>query len=571
MMSKMMIRGAEHPIRKIFCDDFVFTIPLYQRAYGWTTEEAEELLQDLLRAMNGIEDSIDDLPPYFLGSIVLIKGDESDAQVVDGQQRLTTLTMLLAVLRSLVNPQYADNLTFFLAEKENIITGTPKRHRLRLRERDATFFQQYIQDEGGIEKLKTLQEATLPDSQRNIRDNALSFLRELQKLSESQLMKLTQFIINRCFLIVVSVSTPDLDSVYRIFSVLNSRGLDLSYPDILKADIISTIPKNQQDEYASKWEEVESILGGENFEDLFFHLRAIFSRKRAIKGLIEEFQTYVYPRNPKASSPQDFIDDVLVKHAHALNYIVKANYQHTSLKKEQAKEINSMFKWLNQLDHGRWIPPALSYFYQNWSQPHSVSRFLKDLERLVVSFIICRVPPYKRIDRYCEILNFIHTGEDLYIPNSPLQLTLRESRDFVRALNGDVYLMHHICRYILLRLDSLLSDGSASYDYETISIEHVLPQRPSPESEWMQCFPTKELHQKYVHRLGNLVLLSRGKNLHAENYDFVRKKDIYFRTKEGISPFVLTSQVLNHTEWTPAVIEQRQQKLIAALKRLWRL
>jgi uncharacterized protein with ParB-like and HNH nuclease domain len=94
-MSKMIIRGSEYPIMKIFSDDFVFTVPPYQRAYAWTTEESEELLQDLMKAMDGYEDPIDDLPPYFLGSIVLIKGDEPDAQIVDGQQRLTTLTMLL--------------------------------------------------------------------------------------------------------------------------------------------------------------------------------------------------------------------------------------------------------------------------------------------------------------------------------------------------------------------------------------------------------------------------------------------------------------------------------------------
>ena len=87
----MNIHGSEHPIKKIFSDDFVFTIPLYQRAYAWTTEESEELLQDLMRAMDGYEGSIDDLPPYFLGSIVLIKGDEPLAEVIDGQQRLTTL------------------------------------------------------------------------------------------------------------------------------------------------------------------------------------------------------------------------------------------------------------------------------------------------------------------------------------------------------------------------------------------------------------------------------------------------------------------------------------------------
>ena len=123
-MSKMNIHGSEYPIKKIFSDDFVFTIPVYQRAYAWTIEESEELFQDLIRAMGDAEEAIDDISPYFLGSIVLIKGDEPDAQVVDGQQRLATLTMLLAALRSLIKSEYVDGLTSFLCEKGNVITGT---------------------------------------------------------------------------------------------------------------------------------------------------------------------------------------------------------------------------------------------------------------------------------------------------------------------------------------------------------------------------------------------------------------------------------------------------------------
>jgi Protein of unknown function DUF262/Protein of unknown function (DUF1524) len=568
-MNKMNIRGSEYPIKKIFSDDFVFTIPLYQRAYAWTTEESEELFQDLIRAMSGAEEAIDDLPPYFLGSIVLIKGDEPDAQVVDGQQRLTTLTMLLAALRSLIKSEYVEGLTSFLCEKGNVITGTPKRYRLRLRERDAQFFQKYIQDEGGIEALKNLQDASLSESQRNIRDNTLGFIRELHKLSEGQLIKLTQFIVNRCFLIVVAVSSPDLDSAYRIFSVLNSRGLDLSYPDILKAEIVNAVPLEQREDYATKWEEIESLLGTELFEELFFHLRAIFSKERLRKGVIEEFHEYVYPGRPQTSTPQDFIDNTLIRYAHALNYVVKANYQHGTSAK--AKEINGIFRWLNQLDHGRWIPPALYFFFQNWSQPAQVLRFLTDLERLIVSFVICKTPPYKRIDRYCELLKAIHDGKDLYVPNSPLQLTSRECQEVFRMLNGDMYLMHHICRYVLLRLDAKLSEGTASYDYQTISIEHVLPQRPSPSSEWVKSFPSKEVREKYVHRLGNLVLLSRWKNIRAENVDFDLKKRQYFTADGGISPFVLTTQVLQHREWTPMIIEKRQNELMSTLKQLWRL
>ena len=568
-MSKMNIHGSEYPIKKIFSDDFVFTIPLYQRAYSWTTEQSEELYQDLMTAMEGGEKPTEEIAPYFLGSIVLIKGEEQDAQVIDGQQRLTTLTMLLSAIRSLISSQYADSLTSFLSEKGNVITGTPERYRLRLRERDAQFFQRHIQEKGGIEALQELQDAQLPESQRNIRANTLGFIRELQKLSDAQLTALTQFIINRCFLIVVAVSSPDLDAVYRIFAVLNSRGMNLSYPDILKADLISMIPANKQDEYATKWEEMETMLGSEEFENLFFHIRAIFSKKRQNKGMIEEFKQYVRPR---FSTPQDFIDTILFPYAHAFNNILKTNYQQGL--QPNIKEINALFKWLNYLDHAQWVPPALYYFVKNQNhrkQPELVIRFLADLERLVISFMVCRVPPYKRIDRYCELLHAIDEEVDLFNPESPLQLKTRERLEFLKALDGDVYLLHYPCRYILLRLDTKLSEKVASYEHQAVTIEHVLPQRPALESEWVKAFPSREIRQKYVNRLGNLVLLSQGKNMKAENYDFDRKKEKYFVSKDGISPFALTTQVLTMREWTPATIEQRQNQLLTALKQLWRL
>ncbi len=566
-MSKMNIHGAEYPIKKIFSDDFVFTIPLYQRAYSWTTEQSEELYQDLLKSMEGGDKPTDEIAPYFLGSVVLIKSEEPDAQVIDGQQRLTTLTMLLAAIRSLISSHYADSLTSFLCEKGNVITGTPERYRLRLRERDALFFQRHIQEKGGIEALEELQDSQLPESQRNVRANTLGFVRELKKLSTSQLTALTQFIINRCFLIVVAVSSPDLDAVYRIFAVLNSRGMNLSYPDILKADLISMVPTEKQDEYATKWEEMETMLGSEEFENLFFHIRAIFSKKRQSKGMIEEFNQYVRPR---FTTPQDFIDNILFPYAHAFNNILKTNYQQGSPAK--AKEINAMFKWLNYLDHAQWVPPALYYFVKNHrKQPDLVLRFLADLERLVISFMVCRIPPYKRIDRYCELLHAVDEETDLFNPESPLQLKTRERLEFLKMLDGDIYLLHYPCRYVLLRLDSKLSEKVATYEHQTVTIEHVLPQRPALESEWVKVFPSRELRQKYVHRLGNLVLLSQGKNMKAENYDFEDKKQRYFSSKDGISPFALTTQVLSVREWTPTTVEQRQGQLLTALKQLWRL
>ncbi len=561
-MSRMTIHGSEYPIKKIFSDDFFFTIPRYQRPYSWTTEQSEELYQDLTRAVHDFNGSVEEFAPYFLGSILLIKGDDPHAEIIDGQQRLTTLTMLLSAIRSLMKSAFAEGLTGFLCEKGNIITNTPKRYRLRLRELDEEFFRTKIQDENGIEVLKTLNDEHLSESQKNIRDNTLGFLRELEKLSQSQLQTLTQFIVNHCYLIIVTVSAPDLDSVYRIFSVLNSRGLNFSYSDILKSEIITAIPLNEQNKYATKWEELQELLGSEQFETLFSDLRTIKSKKRLNRGMIEEFHEYVYPTPFSKLSAQEFIDGTLYPYAHALDNILKANYQYGTSSND-VKAINTMFKWLDQLDYKRWIPPALFYFVKYHRQHQNlVVRFLKDLERLVVSFMICHVPPYKRIDRYCDLLIAIDQERDLFTADSPLQLTLSERKEMLHALNGNIYGLHYVCRYVLLRLDAYRAESGASYDYQTASVEHILPQRPAPDSKWYQLFPTKEIHNKYVNRLGNLVLLSRGKNMNAENYDFEPKKEKYFFANKLSTPFVLTNELRDtkeYSEWTPAVIEQRQK------------
>ena len=134
-----------------------------------------------------------------------------------------------------------------------------------------------------------------------------------------------------------------------------------------------------------------------------------------------------------------------------------------------------------------------------------------------------------------------------------------------------MYYLGRICRYVLLRLDSISSDGIATYDIEKLSIEHVLPRNPSNDSNWFRLFPTKEIREKYVNRLGNLVLLSRGKNIAAENFDFEMKKQKYFFSNGLSTPFVTTNELRDYTDWTQGRIEQRQSRLISKLQELWRL
>ena len=568
-MGKVNIHGAEYAIQKIFCDDFFFKIPLYQRPYAWTTEQAEELFDDLITFAGSGGEHLEDLNPYFLGSIVLIKGDEPDAEIVDGQQRLTTLAILLSAIRALVPPEYASELTSFLYQKGNLIIGNPNRYRLKLRRQDEEFFQRYIQDDGGIDTLEALKTMIFSNSQKNIYDNASLFLRCLRELSEDRRIRLAKAIITRCFLVVVS--TPSFDSAYRIFSVLNDRGLNLSHSDILKADVIGKISSEKVEEqakYAKKWEDVEERLGRETFQSLFGHIRMIYHKAKLQGTVLEEFRKYVWPIDrdlPTTDAPK-FIEDVLIPYADAFFAIKNENYQSTRL----AEKVNHLFMWLNQIDNSDWIPPAMLYFSRNHNQPEEILHFFTDLERLAVGLIILRANVNKRIERYIRLLAAIENHDDLYTPNSPLQLTAGEQRDILVSLNGNLYEAWY-CKHILLRLDEALADIGASYNYAIITIEHVLPQNPPLSSEWIKQFPDVEERERYVHRIGNLVLLSRKKNALAQNYDFINKKQMYFLTAKGIASFALTTQVVNKSEWTPAVINRRQQELMQKLGEIWRL
>lgn len=556
------IHAIEKPLFKIFNNDFAFSIPPYQRPYAWTTEQASELLTDLLAFLGNGSQPIDEVNPYFLGSIVLIKEEDSpEADIVDGQQRLTTLTILLAVLRASVQAAYATELTKYIYEKGDLIVGTPNRYRLKLRERDEEFFRHYIQDEKGLNNLLKHDSAQLTDSQKNIQANAKYFNEALAKLIDTQRVRLLQYLMKRCYLVVVS--TPDLDSAYRIFSVLNARGLDLRLTDLLKSEIIGAVPKDQQEKYTKIWEDEEEELGREAFQDLFAHIRMIYRKAKLRETALNEFRKHIQPQN----DPQIFIDKVLKPYSDSLEIIKTATYQSD----KDAQSINTLFRWLNQIDNFDWVPPAIIYLSQHRHASDKLKHFFTDLERLAAGLMILRTDINDRIERYSLLLTAIEHKSNLYVDESPLQLTPDEINQIMITLSGDLYLIKRIRQYVLLRLDSTLSQGEATYDYPIITVEHVLPQNPNEKSIWIKWFPIEEERAKYVHRIGNLALLSRRKNSEAQNFDFDKKKEKYFATSKGVSPFALTTQVLQSTDWTIDVINKRQDNLLRKLKTLWRL
>ncbi|HYF88325.1 DUF262 domain-containing HNH endonuclease family protein [Azospirillum sp.] len=557
------IKAEERALLNIFCNDFWFRIPTYQRPYAWKTEQVGELLEDLRNALAGDDPrrQITDVSPYFLGSIVLIKApDRAEADVVDGQQRLTTLTILFAVLRELAQARVADTLHSLVCEEGNPLTGAVDRFRLQLRDQDRLYFQRLVQERGGLGAHGD--DRYQNDSQCRIRENALFLNKKLSAMTAAERDRLATFLIQRCYLVVVSAS--DQQSAFRIFSVMNNRGLDLSPTDILKADVIGALPETQRADYTEIWEDIEEELTRDGFTDLFGHIRMIEVKAKAQRSLVEEMQQQVRP----AAAPAAFIDDKLAPYAEAFAEVRAAEYQGGN--EAQVKAINARLRYLGRLDNADWIPPAVLYFARHRGNPAALLAFTHGLERLAYSLFIRRVWSTDRIARYARLLQSIDSGDLLGAEGSPLQLSAMEQRETLDLLNGNIYEVTRVRLPLLLRLDALLSDDGVVHEVPLVTVEHVLPQNPAPGSEWLRLFPDEGERIGWTHRLANLVLLSGRKNAQASNFTFDRKKREYF-TRGRVATFALTTQVLSIEQWTPELLENRQRTLLGTLAEEWQL
>ena len=555
------IRGEEKPLSKVFSSDYEFHIPDYQRPYAWTGEHAEELLTDLW-TFHREEDSEEE---YFLGSIVLASKERGRTwDVVDGQQRLTTLTLLLtAISHSLEDEEAGRDFLKFVREPGSPAEGLEPSPRLFLRTKDREFFRKHVQEPGGLHNLAELNPLDFKDARFSIVNNAQYFIGQLKPLSEQQILAFGQFIVRRCKLVVVS--TDSLKSAYRIFSVLNDRGLDLEPSDILKAQLIGGIPEAIREEYTERWEAMEEDLGRKGFNDLLGHVRMIFRKQKAKRSILDEFTDHVLKA---VDDHQKLIDDYLQPYAACYQQIIEETY----VSREDADKVNGILTWLNQLDFSDWIPVAMEFIHRLRGDAESLVKHLELLERLSGTMYVRGIYVTPRIERYGSILTAFDQGQDLLADDSPLNLDKDEIESTLYWLNGPIYEYAQKRRkLILLRLDSFLTSSSATYNHRITTIEHVLPQNPASDSEWRQKW-TDEQREEWQHRLGNLVLLDREKNPEASNYDFDKKKEKYFHSKrKGMALYASAVEVMDYPEWTPETVDGRQQKMLKAFRKGWNL
>lgn len=566
------ITGKEYPLKTVFSEKFEYFIPNYQRPYAWTSEETEILFDNLYSFYTNEDKQKGD--SYFLGSIVLIKEDEDipSSQVVDGQQRITTLTILFASILSRLGEVNKHKYMKYLGDECDEVEHIKEKHRLHLRDKDQPFFNQYIQ-ELKLNELVALDPKQLDnESKQHIRENCKILLDKIDEKflgDENKLLKFLGFIVSECYVVVVSVTSAQF--AFRVFSVMNSTGLDLMPTDIIKSEVIGDIDdEDLQQKYTDKWEDLEDQTTRSGFNDLFSHIRMIFAKTKAQKSLLEEFRTYVL--NKKTSV--DLIDNILEPYADAYSTLKKKNYKHTN--ENNAKQINQCLFWLNKIDNDDWMPSAIKFFADNKNDSDYILWFVRKLERLASYLHITEKNVNNRIERYKCVLEEMEENPDHSIidPLESIELSNKEKEDFVKALDGEIYLKTGVRRnYIILKLNEFVADNGIVLDFEpsVLTIEHVLPQTVSSGSEWETTWPDPKVRVTWLNKIANLVPLTRKKNSKASNYDFGRKKTEYFQNDNDTTTYPLTIQVLNKSEWTPGIVQERQKNLIDVFINNWDL
>ena len=543
-----LLTARERTLSQLFTPSYKFRIPHFQRPYAWTEEETGKLLSDLAAASLNAPSQMADAAPYFLGTIVIVKqAGAPDAYVVDGQQRLTTATILLAVLRDMDIGLTARLQPHILFSGENEGPLTP-------RKADVEFFRERFQKPRATLSLAEEDMLANPAQEKMIA-NALHLRRELEKMEPAERTRLADFILDRC--ILVEVCTSDDDRAYQVFEVMNSRGLDLKETDVLKAELIGATPQDLRSFYADRWEDLEASLGEEAFFQLFGHIRMIHRPGKAQKAMISEVREALDP----VADPQGFIEGLLLVYGRVFKELTDAKMRLPS----RSDEANRLLRALNRLTNKDWIPPAIAFFTQTNRNADEAVAFLTELERMAYGLFVQSGDENLRISRYKNVIKTIRDGASVDRILATLDLTEKDKKFCREVLNGALYNKERIRRIVLIRLDELLAGPGRGIDYDmdNVTVEHVLPRRPEEGSAWIRDFPSAKERDRLVNKLGNLTLLSRRRNNAAGNYDFETKKQQYL-AKDGVTPFALTTDILKEPVWTPEALLRRHQIVVRA-------
>lgn len=561
----MDLRADKKSLRKLLgMEDEQFRIPHYQRPYSWTSEQVDDLWDDLTaNASTG----------HFLGSLVLAGEDETKPHVIDGQQRLTTLMMILAALRDACIDRGMDKDAQRIQTRltANHFAEGDARYKFKTGAVNWPVFRDFILREPDDPKRQVIEAASaLPAHVRERNALLVSNFRRLvshlnDKLASlddsaqrSWLARFTSDLMERVELVVIEVK--ELADAFLLFETLNDRGLQLSAADLLKSHLLGQFAKaysadEDVDEAATQWDAMLEDLGATVDVSRFLR-HYLLGYQQAVKKdeVFDHFKELI-----RKQDPQWVLDELrtAARIYGELESPARVTHAPTRTVLEDLQTLRAATCYIALL-------PARRYLSE--SDFICFARLAETLTYRYSTVVGLGTNELERKYRDAAQLLITSQGEDVERARQILIEAMPDSKTFLAAFEKMRMGTQYLLRYTLRRLEAHVRVGAEVElkPNNLVHIEHIMPQTLS--DEWRAALGVDgiERHADYLNRYGNLALFYFGYNIPASNKSFDQKKEYYSQ-----SDVLLTRELAALDAWNLEAIDRRQHRLAVLADAAW--
>jgi hypothetical protein len=544
----------------------LYTVPAYQRDYSWTEEQWEDLWTDV----EDLAARVDDI--HYMGALVVEGRSDREFAVIDGQQRLATLSLFtLAVIGRLTDlakeGQHTDDNTQralalrarFIGERDP--ASLVEASKLTLNEGDNAFYQDYL-----VQLREPLNPRGLSKSNKLLWQCYLYFKRKVEFWSAQtkdggRLARLVSETAGRQLMFIRIAVDNDINA-YTVFETLNARGMELSATDLLKNYLFSRL-RTAADLQAlqRRWRSLMATVQQERFpEFLRYHLQCEIPRVRTQR-------LFKLVRDRVRTGADTFaLLEALERRAEVFAALLDPQHAYWTDRRDSAP-------WVRELNvlRARQMTPLVFAAWEKF-EPADFARVLK-----MVGVILFRYSAVSGLNTNALELAFheaargVLTGQ-LTTPGSVFGALsalyvddARFKQEFAQYAPDPAGQGMKLVRYILARLESDASKRDCDPDTDSGTVEHILPNNPS--AAWEESFP-RDSWDRYVDRIGNLTLLEPSLNRDIGNQDFPVKRQLYGRSRYHLTKVI---PELAEDEWSPAKLDARQARLAERAAHLWRV
>lgn len=564
----MGITGREYTIGEVLNSAaYRIVVPKLQRPYSWELTELRELWTDLLAFSDAYPGKNLDGRQYFLGSVVgQLQEKEKSLELLDGQQRLATLTIWLCGIRDAFyeagHPEIALRIHHGSIASASTDLESPDEYVLRLSSLDDKFLRQtvlaYPPDSQEIRKPKTASHAAIL--------RAKSFIRtQLQSRAADDHVDVT-VLANRLHriitanLVVVRVASDKWDDVTDIFERLNDRGKGLSTLDLLRVYLIGRAPAPAQKDVEEAWATIYELSQSATKVDAFLrhswitHRGDVKSRSlyKEIKGVIDAAD------QPAPLNSVENFSASLATDAELYKELVESNHP--------SDACAYWLRAISTLGATSLLPAALA---GRVAMQHDDAEYELLLKRLVTTFmrwnVITGGESTELEEAVFHVARSVRAGATTSQASDSLRTYLRDDDVVESSFSKLILLRSGYQRYVLEALEDWAANPDTDFPVEkpvagsgTLWIEHVYPQ--SPDAHWGRWAE----HDEYLNRVGNLTLIHKKLNAGAKNGDLASKKPFY-----ASSGLELNKYFKDRTSWSPTTIDERQSELSKSVTHIW--